>query len=93
LKATPAALTRVIDISGIRDWSQPMIIARNIGPLADGLRAQGFNWFRITCPAHEPTRVYMEAWREKPAREGRLNRRAALRVFPPPYRPRKPRRS
>jgi hypothetical protein len=35
----------------------------------------------------------MEAWREKPAREGRLNRRAALRVFPPPYRPRKPRRS
>lgn len=77
----PADLTRVVDISKVKG-SQPSAIAKVMGPLADGLREQGYKWFRVTAPADDEDHVYMEAWRERPMkdgelREGNLNRGAA----------------
>jgi hypothetical protein len=77
----PADLTRVTDISDVKG-SQPDAIAKTLMPMADGLRAQGYKWFRITAPADDEDHVYLEAWRERPIvdgvlSEGKLNRAAA----------------
>ncbi|HEY8578180.1 MAG TPA: hypothetical protein VIL88_17780 [Devosia sp.] len=45
----------------------------NIRSLADKLRAEGGNWFRVT---KEGSRYYVDAWRTRPARE------AGFVVFP-----------
>lgn len=74
---TPADLTRVVDISKVRG-NQPQAIAKTMMPLADGLRAQGYKWFRITAPDDDEERVYLEAWMVRPEKEGELNRAAAL---------------
>lgn len=72
----PADLTRVADISKVKG-SQSEAIARKVMPISDGLREQGYKWFRVTAPADDPDHVYLEAWWEKPAKEGTLNREAA----------------
>jgi hypothetical protein len=73
---TPADVTRVADISGVRG-SQPSAIAKVIMPISDGLKEQGYKWFRVTAPVDEPDRIYLEAWKERPAIEGKLNRESA----------------
>lgn len=75
MKGTPADLTRVADISKVRG-SQPSAIAKVMMPMADGLRAQGYKWFRVTAPADDEDHVYLEAWWERPQVEGELNRAA-----------------
>ena len=75
-KAVPADLTRIADISKVKG-SQPAAIAKACMPMADLLREQGFKWFRVTAPADDEDHVYLEAWREKPAKQGKLNRAAA----------------
>lgn len=72
----PADLTRVVDISNVRG-TQPSAIAKVLNPMADGLREQGYQWFRITAPADDEAHVYLEAWKVKPKQEGILNRSAA----------------
>jgi hypothetical protein len=81
LPGTPADLTRVTDISAVHG-QQPDIIAKWIGPMADGLREQGYQWFRCTAPDDDEDHVYFEAWRERPYKQGPLNR-AAAESFPP----------
>lgn len=74
---TPADLTIRARIP--RRCTQPQALARIMTREFDTepLRAKGYKWFRVTAPADDPTHAYMECWREKPAKEGRLNRSAA----------------
>jgi len=72
----PADLTRVVDISTVKG-NQPDAIARTCMPMADGLREQGYKWFRVTAPGDDEDHVYLEAWLVKPDVEGELNRSAA----------------
>lgn len=51
------------------------IMMREFDP--EPLRAKGYKWFRVTAPADDPTHVYLECWREKPAVEGKLDRSKA----------------
>lgn len=75
-EGTPADATRVVDISTVKG-GQPAAIRKMLGPLADGLREQGYKWFRITAPADDEDHVYMQAWRIRPEVEGALDRGAA----------------
>lgn len=75
MSGTPANLTRVADISKVKG-SQPTAIAKAITPISDGLRKQGYKWFRITAPADDENHVYLEAWWERPVKQGKLNRSA-----------------
>lgn len=77
MPGTPADLTRVVDISEVRG-SQPNAIAKVLGPMSDGLREQGYKWFRVSAPGDEDD-VYLEAWLQRPEKEGELNRSAAVR--------------
>lgn len=75
-EGTPADLTRVADISKVKG-SHWRVLEKHILPISDGLREQGYKWFRVTAPADDEDHVYLEAWWEKPAKEGKLNREAA----------------
>jgi hypothetical protein len=80
-EGTPADLTRVVDISKVKG-GQPSAIREILGPLADGLREQGYKWFRITAPSDDEDHVYMQAWRLRPEIEGALDRSAAVSATP-----------
>jgi len=75
-KAVPADLTRVINIARLKG-SHDVAAAKALRPLEEGLRGEGYTWFRIT---DDPRRVYLEAWRVKPANPAPLNRNAAVEV-------------
>lgn len=79
LSGTPADLTQVADISRVKG-SQPSAIVKVLSPMADGLREQGYRWFRVTAPADDEDHVYLEAWWERPNKEGELNRDAVSGV-------------
>ena len=78
-EGTPADVTRVVNIEKVKG-GQTRAIAEALGPLADGLRAQGYHWFRITAPADDEDHVYMQAWRIRPEIEGALDRGSAVTV-------------
>lgn len=77
LPGTPADLTLVADISKVKG-SQPTAISKVCMPMAEGLREQGYRWFRVTAPSDDEDHVYLEAWRERPYKQGALNRSAAV---------------
>jgi len=79
IKGTPADLTRVCRIpergSHIKAFLKAMYALDR-----DGLRQQGYVWFRVSAPRDDPTHAYLEAWKVKPEVEGKLNREAAVKV-------------
>lgn len=76
-EGTQADLTRVANIP--KRGSQMTAFTKALRVLdSDGLRAQGYSWFRISAPADDPEHAYLEAWRAKPEQEGTLNRAAAI---------------
>jgi hypothetical protein len=76
---TPADLTRVCRIpqrgSGVAAFSKAMRALDS-----DGLKKQGYVWFRVSSPGDDPQHAYLEAWKVKPEMEGTLNRDAAVKV-------------
>lgn len=75
-----ADLTRKVNISKLRG-RQPNQIAKALQKLdADNLRKQGYAWFRMTAPADDEDWCYLEAWKAKPAHEGKLDRSKAEEV-------------
>lgn len=75
IPGTPADLTRIADISKVKG-SHANAISKVCMPMADGLREQGYTWFRVTAPTDDEDHVYLEAWRERPQKEAPLNRDA-----------------
>lgn len=82
----PADLTRVVDISKVRG-SQPNALAKVIKPMADGLREQGYKWFRVSAPSDDEDHVYLEAWHEEPLVDGLISERSLDRSKAEVFRP------
>ena len=47
---------------------------------SDGLRSQGYTWFRVSAPGDDEEWAYLEAWKVKPDVQAPLNRSAAVEV-------------
>ena len=78
-RAVPADLTRKTRIprrgSSLRTFTKAMNRLDS-----DGLRSQGYTWFRVSAPGDDQEWAYLEAWRVKPDVEAPLNCSAAIEV-------------
>lgn len=76
---TPADLTRVCRIP--QRGSHVVAFTKAMRVLdSDGLRKQGYTWFRVSTPGDDPTHAYLEAWKVRPDVQGKLNKDAAVMI-------------
>ena len=77
--STPADLTRKTRVPKRGSAMQAFTKAMNRLD-SDGLRSQGYTWFRVSAPGDDQEWAYLEAWKVKPAVQAPLNPSAAVEV-------------